>query len=232
MKKFLLLLIPLALASPAFADSPTTVCASGFVPSAYNGTYTNDGSDTQWLKNSNNDYHIYQVFGILYEIDSQSGYYSDGAFAINPNQLITPVGTYDVNNSPPRDGVQGGTVVSGDCFIPPPPPPTTGTSTAWMPESSQLLGNVTSATVLTGQTVYGMFQYMGIPLAFVIGIFLMQFIMSATGKKMISRYQRRKNPDNLPGLPGYDSTRGSGKSSENVALTDDDKGGHMKSYRF
>lgn len=60
--------------------------------------------------------------------------------------------------------------------------PAIGTSTAWMPESSQLLGAVVASTQATGSTVWNMLGYMGIPIAFIIAIWVVEFIRHSTKK--------------------------------------------------
>jgi len=95
---------------------------------------------------------------------------------------------------------------------PPPPTPTTGSSTAWMPQASQLLGNVTSATVLTGTSVWGMLPFLGIPIAFIIAIWVMEFIKKSTRKT--TRIYAIRTKDGDPDSKDEFKKRGSARLEE------------------
>lgn len=96
--------------------------------------------------------------------------------------------------------------------------PDTGLSAGWGPDPVQLMAGVAGGVAATGVAVWPLLALVGIGLAFIFAGDVVTFI--------------RKSVNNEPGGLGYDSTRGSGRSRKNRALTDDDEGGHMKSFRF
>jgi len=128
MKKYLLLLVPLLLASPAFASdnlTPSDVfCASGFSIPAYDGTYTYYGvipDQPDYISLSNGTNFLMQKFNDAnYMLKTANDEHTTGE---DFYRLVSGgvVGTWVNNYTPPYTDPDG-SVSLGACSSPPPTP--------------------------------------------------------------------------------------------------------------
>lgn len=202
MKKLFLILPLLLAASPAFAATLTfTPLPGGNVhivnsddsggPFQYGWLgYRQGGGGQQGGGNADNT------------LDTVSG-----AWGAVPSEWISSFDQPTINQDPPCSlpvtytgdpetdfasciaaiNLDGGTYAVGVYTPPTPPPP----SDSWMPDPTALLAAVTSSVQQTASSIWGMLPFLGVPIAFVIAIWVIEFIRHSTKKqrKESRRYQ-------------------------------------------
>lgn len=180
MRKGILIVALLLLASPAFAAGPTYSGNANFAKEAGGEVYCS-GGDTSCLS--------FMSSAVSYKAAHPAATITvtgvvDACYNVTAADYSGPSGDLGLNvvgySSCSTDHI--GQSVSITINDPPPPP-----APSWMPDPTALLAAVTTSVQLTGSTFWSMLSYLGIPIAFVIAFWVIELLRAMNKRRNVGR---------------------------------------------